>query len=292
MKPGFQKFIIVFFWICGIVTLAAVVILAGFLIKNGMSAISTRLIFGDVAPFKALLFKERVFDGLFPAIIGTFLVVVLSVTWAVPLGIAAGIYLAEFSSDTVKKIFNFSLDILASVPSIVIGLFGLVISIFLHRHLSAKIYPCLFISSIALSVLVLPYIVRTTQLSLEAVPYSMRLAGMSLGASQLENLYYILLPQSFTGILSGIILALGRSAEDTAVIMMTGVVATAGIPKSLLAKYEALPFYIYYISSQYKDHKELMAGFGAALILVLICTIMFITAHLFKNIAVKHFSVS
>ena len=170
--------------------------------------------------------------------------------------------------------------------------FARLLCFFLHRHLYAKICPCLFISSIALSILVLPYLVRTTQLSLEAVPYSMRAAGISLGASRLENLYHVILPQSFSGILSGIILALGRAAEDTAVIMLTGVVATAGIPKSLFARYEALPFYIYYVSSQYKNHKELMSGFGAALILILICSLMFITAYFCKNIAARHFNAS
>ena len=90
--------------------------------------------------------------------------------------------------------------------------------------------------------------------------------------------------------MSGVILALGRAAEDTAVIMLTGVVATAGIPSSLLAKYEALPFYIYYISSQYTDQEELMTGFGAAIILLLVCSMLFITAHLLKNALLRRLS--
>lgn len=290
MNSWSQRLLVIFFWLCGFVALAAVLILVGFLLKKGTAAISVELIFGDVPPLKAILFKERVFEGLFTPMVGTFLVVILSVSWAIPLGIGAGIFLAEFSGPKIKRLFEFSLDILASVPSIVIGLFGLTAAIFLHRHISDKIYPCLLISSIALAVLVLPYIVRTTQLALEAVPYHMRVAGISLGASKFENLYHVILPNSLSGILSGIILALGRSAEDTAVIMLTGVVAMAGIPKSLLAKYEALPFYIYYISSQYTDQKELMSGFGAAIILLSICTILFIAAHLLKNILVKHFS--
>jgi len=288
MSWRFEKLAVAFFWFCALITLGTVLTLVSFLVKKGFSTISPELIFGDVSPLKALLFKERVFEGLFPALVGTFLVVILSVSWAIPLGVAAGIYLAEFSSSKIKALFNFSMDILASVPSIVIGLFGLTIAIFLHRYLSDKIYPCLLISSVALAVLILPYIVRTTQLALEAVPHPIRMAGISLGASRFENLCYVILPDSLSGILSGVILALGRSAEDTAVIMLTGVVATAGIPKSLLAKYEALPFYIYYISSQYTDQNELMKGFGAAIILLLICTILFIIAHLLKNSIVRH----
>ncbi len=71
------------------------------------------------------------------------------------------------------------------------------------------------------------------------------------GASRLQNIILVLLPNSIADIFSGIILASGRCAEDTAVIMLTGVVATAGIPHTIFGQYEALPFYMYYISSQY-----------------------------------------
>ena len=290
MKVWSHRILLAFFWLSGFMTLAAVGTLLIFLFVRGTPSLSLELIFGDAEPLRALFLRERVFDGLFPAIVGTTAVVILSVSWAIPVGIAAGIYLAEFSGGKLKKIFNFSFDILAAIPSIVIGLFGLTAAIFLHQHFSDRIYPCLLISSVALAVLVLPYIVRTTQLSIEAVPHPMRAAGLSLGASQLQNLYHVVLPRSVTGILSGVILALGRAAEDTAVIMLTGVVATSGIPRSLLAKYEALPFYIYYISAEYMDQKELMTGFGAALILLTICALLFIAAHLLKNLLVRRLS--
>jgi len=287
MRLWSHRILLAFFWFSGLLTLAAVCTLFIFLIARGYSSLNLELIFGDADPLKALMFEERVFDGIFPAIVGTGLVVILSVSWAIPVGIFAGIHLAEFSGQRVKNIFNFSFDILAAVPSIVIGLFGLTVAIFLHQHFSDRLYPCLLISSFALAVLVIPYIVRTTQLSIEAVPHSMRAVGLSLGASKMQNLYHVLLPNSISGILSGVILALGRAAEDTAVIMLTGAVATAGVPDSLLAKYEALPFYIYYISSQYTDQKELMSGFGAALILLTLCALLFVAAHSLKNLLVR-----
>ena len=288
MKLWSHKMLLAFFWFSGFLTLGAVCTLLLFLFARGAPSLSLELLFGDADPLKALLLRERVFDGLFPAIVGTIAVVILSVSWAIPVGIAAGIYLAEFSGQKVKKFFNLSFDILAAIPSIVIGLFGLTVAIFLHQHFSERVYPCLLISSVALAVLVIPYIVRTTQLSIEAVPHSIRAVGLSLGASKLQNLYHVLLPGSLSGILSGVILSVGRAAEDTAVIMLTGVVATAGIPKSILAKYEALPFYIYYISSQYTNQNELMTGFGAALILLVICAFLFFVAHLLKNLLVRH----
>ncbi len=241
------------------------------------------LIFGTTDPVAALMLRRQVFDGLFPAMIGTLLLVIMSVGWAIPIGMAAGIYLSEYARGSIKKIFNFLFDILAGLPSIVIGLFGFSLVVFFNRHLPEGLRPCLLISSIALAFLVLPYIIRTTQIALENLPAQNRMTGLALGATRLQNIVHILLPQSLPGILSGVILAIGRCAEDTAVIMLTGVVASAGVPRSLLSHYEALPFYIYYISSQYADQHELATGYGAAILLLFICLFLFCLAFLIKK---------
>jgi phosphate transport system permease protein len=127
--------------------------------------------------------------------------------------------------------------------------------------------------------LVLPYIIRTTQGALESIPLDIRLTALALGATKLQNIFLVMIPKSLSGIMSGIILAIGRCAEDTAVIMLTGAVASAGLPRSLFSQYEALPFYIYYISSQYADPEELMQGYGASIILLLLCAGLFLTAY-------------
>jgi phosphate transport system permease protein len=110
-----------------------------------------------------------------------------------------------------------------------------------------------------------------------------RLAALALGATKLQNIFYVLIPKSLSGIVSGVILAIGRCAEDTAVIMLTGVVATAGVPKSMFSNYEALPFYIYYISAQYSDPQELLTGYGAAIILLVLCVMLFFCAFVIKK---------
>jgi phosphate transport system permease protein len=179
----------------------------------------------------------------------------------------------------MKKVVGGLFDILAGIPSIVVGLYGFSIAIFLHHHFSDRIGPCLLISALSLGVLVLPYIVRSTQTSLEELPAHIRYTAMALGATRLQNIAYVLIPNALSGISSGVILAIGRCAEDTAVILLTGVVATAGVPSSLLAQYEALPFYIYYISSQYTNPAELSNGYGACLVLLGICSLLFMVAH-------------
>ncbi|SDU04504.1 phosphate ABC transporter permease PstA [Desulfobacula phenolica] len=278
-----DKMLKIFSWICTFLLVTAVFMVIGFLVVKGYKAVSLELIFADTRPFDALLLKRQVFGGLFPAMAGTVSLVVLSMGFALPLGLASGIFLAEYAPFRVKWFFSLLFDILAGIPSIVVGLFGFSITIFLHHFFSEQIFPCLLIASLSLSFLVLPYIIRTTQMSLESLPLQVRLTAPCLGATKLENIFLVLLPSSMSGIISGIVLAIGRCAEDTAVIMLTGAVATAGVPKSIFSSFEALPFYIYYMASEYADHSELMQGYGAALILLIISAGLFGVSYGIKN---------
>jgi len=283
MKERFiEIFIKSFAWLSGFLLLSAAFAIVGFLLVKGVPTLSLSLIFGDTPPVDALLFRRQVLTGLFPAMAGTCLLVLLAVGMATPVGLAAGIYLAEYSRGRLKSLFSLFYDILSGIPSIVVGLFGFSLAIFLHQHVK-EIYPCLLISSLALAVLVLPYLIRTTQFAMESIPSEIRVTAPALGATKLQNIVYVLFPKSLPGIASGVILAIGRCAEDTAVIMLTGVVASAGIPKSILSAYEALPFYIYYISSQYRNPHELRTGYGAAIILLIICACLFLAAFYLKN---------
>lgn len=283
MKGIGERLAIVYSWACGLILASAVFSLIAYLVVQGAGAVNLSLIFGEASPLKAILLQQRVFDGLFPAIIGTFVLVSLSIALSLPVGFATGIYMAEYADPRVKGFFNLMFDILAGIPSIVVGLFGFALAVFLHRHYSDNIQPCLLISSLALAFLVLPYIIRTTQIALEGLPPDIRLTALALGASPLQNLIHVLLPQALSGMISGVILAVGRCAEDTAVIMLTGVVVTAGTPQSLFSPYEALPFFIYYISSQYTSPEELARGYGAALILLLLCLFLFALAFVLKK---------
>ncbi|SHK06240.1 phosphate ABC transporter membrane protein 2, PhoT family [Desulfatibacillum alkenivorans DSM 16219] len=272
-----DRAVVVFAWSSAIILICALFLLIGSLLKNGWQTLGLDLIFGNAPPLDAILLKRRVFGGLFPAIAGTLLLVVLSVSLAVPIGVCAGVYMSEYASAGLRRILGLCFDILAGVPSIVVGLFGFSGAIILHRIFDG-FRPCLAVSAASLAILVLPYLVRTTQTSMQGISPGLRITALALGASKMQNIVYVLLPRSMSGILSGIVLAIGRCAEDTAVIMLTGVVATAGVPGSLFGQYEALPFYIYYISSQYTDQAELMTGYGASIILLCVCLALFLIA--------------
>ncbi|MFH1981970.1 MAG: ABC transporter permease subunit [Pseudomonadota bacterium] len=274
MNKAVDTLIIGFAWLSGIILTIVVGVLIGYLLFKGAGTLGPALIFGDTTAWDALFLRRQVFDGLFPAMVGTLAVVSLSIVIAVPVGVASGITMSELATGRVHQIFGLFFDILAAVPSIVIGLFGFSVAVFLHHAFSGRIGPCLLISALSLAFLVLPYLIRSTQTAMESLPTDLRLTAPALGATRLQNIRYVLLPQSLTGILSGVILAIGRCAEDTAVIMLTGVVATAGIPGSVLSQYEALPFYIYYISAQYADPQELARGYGAAIVLLAVCALL------------------
>lgn len=98
-----------------------------------------------------------------------------------------------------------------------------------------------------------------------------------------QNLKRVLLPLASRGILSGAVLAIGRAAEDTAVILLTGVVAHAGLPGSLFDKFEALPFRIYYLAAEHRNPEELDQGFATALVLLFITGVLFLAAFLIQR---------
>ena len=247
----------------------------GNILWKGASTISGTLLFGDLPPMDALLFRERVFDGLFPAICGTLCLVVLSVTMALPQGILAGIWLSHFGKGRPKAALSLCVDTLAGIPSIVVGLFGFSLSIALHKMTAGHLGPSLFIAAFTLSVLILPGIVRNTELALSAIDPEIRLRASAMGATPVQAVFHVYLPMASPGIFRGGVLALGRCAEDTAAIMLTGVVATAGVPYALFGRFEALPFAIFTIAAEYSGPDELARGYGAAMILLMICAGLF-----------------
>ncbi|MCP3951462.1 MAG: ABC transporter permease subunit, partial [Desulfobacterales bacterium] len=214
MNATGQRLIIAWTWISSLVLVGAVASILGFLLLKGLPALNLRLIFGDTEPLAALLLQKPVFNGLLPAIVGTLILVLTAVSLALPVGLCAGIYLAEYSRGRVRAFLSLFFDILAGIPSIVVGLFGFSLAVFLHHHLSSRIYPCLLISAMALAFLVLPYLIRSTQAALEGLPARDRITAPALGATKLQNICLVLVPRALDGIVSGVILSIGRCAED------------------------------------------------------------------------------
>ena len=274
-----ENIAVAFAWLSALLVPALLAMVAGFLLRRGWPSVNAALWFGDTPPLAALLHGAPVFDGIWPACLGTLYLVALVALMAIPLGVASGIFLAEYASGRSKVVFLFCVELLAGIPSILMGLFGFALILILRRSFAPAANTCLLLSAFCLMLLVLPYLISSTRLAIENQPVALRLTGASLGLSHGQVIRRILLPASAPGIFSGIILAIGRAAEDTAVILMTGVVANAGTPGSLSAKYEALPFHIYYLAAEYQSPAELAQAFATALVLLGLTALLLLVAR-------------
>ncbi len=257
--------------------------LIGFLLKRGVPVLGAELFFGDTSPFDALIKLRPVWDGIWPAFAGTFYLLALTMAMALVPGIGCGIYLARFAEGRVRDFLSLAVDLLAGVPSIVMGLFGFVLILLMRRTVAPNATTCVLLASFCLALLVLPALVVTTRSSIESLPPKLEETGRALGFSEVQLLRHLLIPAAGEGILGGVMLAMGRAAEDTAVIMLTGVVVNSGLPAGLASKFEALPFLIYYTAAQYADEAELLRGFGAALVLLLLSTVLMCAAWLLQR---------
>ena len=284
MRRLAEKIIIALSYVSSLLTIVIFAVFLGFLVWRGLETLNLELLFGNVSPYDAIFKGIPVWDGVWPAMVGTAFLVFISCAIALPVGISAGVFLSEYATiSRWRSSINFGVDLLAGMPSIVMGLFGFAMIMLLRASLFPEATTCLLLASACIALLVLPYIIRTTQTALEGLPLSLRFTGASLGFTKWQNIFFVLLPYASRGILSGVILAIGRAAEDTAVILLTGVVANSGLPGSLTDKFEALPFSIFYLAAEHRTAEELNRGFGSALLLLILTALLFQAANWFHG---------
>ncbi|OHB55192.1 MAG: phosphate ABC transporter, permease protein PstA [Planctomycetes bacterium GWF2_50_10] len=190
------------------------------------------------------------FGGIGPEIIGTLLLTLLAIAFAVPLGIISAAYLVECAGDTITvRIIRICINTLAGVPSIVFGLFGLaffVLYLFPLAGMQSK--PCILAASLTLALLILPVIIRASEEAIKSVPQTYKEASLALGASNFKTFISVTFPAALPGILTGIILSLSRAAGETAPILFTGAVALGPIPRSIFEPTRALSYGSYDIA--------------------------------------------
>jgi phosphate transport system permease protein len=222
--------------------------------------------------------------GIFPSIIGTVYLIIGTMIFAVPIGILAGVYLAEYAKENkFTDLLRISINVLAGVPSIVFGLFGL--AIFVKRmHLGVSIIS----GSLTLGVLVLPTIIQATIEAIKNVPDSFREASYGVGATKWQTVYHISLKTAISGIFTGIIISIGRAAGEAAPILFTAATFyTRGLPASVFDKVMALPYIIYGLITEgtFPD-KQVPIAYGASVILLII-VLLFSTAGIIIMIRIR-----
>jgi phosphate transport system permease protein len=211
----------------------------GYIIYNGFSALSWEFI-------SAMPREQMTKGGILPAIVGTFALMIGSSLISIPVGVATAIYLTEYASNQrVVGIIRLGVNNLAGVPSVVFGLFGLsLFVVFLNFGTS------LIAGSITLGILNLPLVIRSTEEALMVVPGTYREASLSLGATKWQTIRKIVLPNALPGILTGVMLSMGRAAGETAPVMFTAAAfITPDLPHSIFSEVMALPYHIYVLAT-------------------------------------------
>ncbi|MDA8244260.1 MAG: phosphate ABC transporter permease PstA [Elusimicrobia bacterium] len=204
--------------------------------------------------------------GVAPAIVGTFYLTLGAMLIALPLGVACAVYLTEYSpKGWVVNLLRVSINNLAGVPSVVFGLFGLTVFV---KYFGFGV--SILSGSLTLGILALPVIISASQEALVAVPQSIREASLALGATQWETVRKVVLPAALPGILTGVILSVGRVAGETAPILFTAAAFyMKGYPSSPFSEVMALPYHIYALMTE-GTHPEIQTriAYGSSLLLL------------------------
>ncbi|MEL6256027.1 MAG: phosphate ABC transporter permease PstA [Bacteroidota bacterium] len=260
---------VIFMLICTFLCVAILGLIIGDIVGKGYSALSWDFLIS----FPRNGMTE---GGIFPAIIGTCLLSIITALFSIPFGVAAAIYLQEYAQENfLTRLLRASIRNLAGVPSIVYGLFG--VALFVQ---AMQMGTSLLASGLTLGLLSLPYIITVTEESLKTVPKGMKEASIALGASKWQTLYKVVLPFCVPGILTGTILALSRAAGETAPILFTGVFFYQRyLPASLFDEFMALPYHLFILSTQHHDIEGVRhLAYGTALILLILIFLMNLTA--------------
>ena len=204
--------------------------------------------------------------GILPAVVGTVVLTFGTAIVAMPIGIGAAIYLAEYARDTLlTRLIRLAIINLAGIPSVVYGLFGLGLFV-LFLQLGTSILA----GSLTLGLLTLPVVISTAEGAILAVPQSFRVVSVSLGGTRWQTIRHQVLPHALPGIITGVILGLERAAGETAPILFTAAAFyLPRLPHSLLDQTMALPYHLYVISTQVPG-MPVDVQFGTALVLLIL----------------------
>jgi phosphate transport system permease protein len=204
--------------------------------------------------------------GIFPAIIGTFLVTIVTAVLAIPLGMFAAIYLNEYAKQSwLTRVIRLSIRNLSGVPSIVYGLFGVILFVNILRFGTS-----ILSAGLTLGLLTLPWTITASEEALKTIPNSYREGSLALGATKWQAIRTNVLPYAIPGMLTGTVLGLARAAGETAPILFTGAAFYLPyLPKSLSDQFMALPYHLYIMATQHHAIQQVRPlAYGTALVLI------------------------
>lgn len=277
-KRTSQKFAFGFFTLLSYLVVAILFVILGFIIIKGGSVISWDFL--TKAPEEGMTK-----GGIFPAIVGTFYLIVGSSIISFPIGIMSGIYMNEYATNgKVVRFIRIMTNNLSGVPSVVFGLFGM--SLFVN---ALSWGDSIIAGSFTLALMSLPLIIRTTEEALKSIDDSFRHGSLALGATKLQTIRRVVLPMAFPNIITGLILSVGRVSGETAPILFTvAAYFLPQLPGSIFDQCMALPYHLYVISTSGTDIEASRGmAYGTALVLIAIVLVVNLLANLLRNYFAK-----
>ncbi len=267
-----QKIAFATLTLLAIIVVAPIVLVVVYIVVQGIGAISWEFISG----FPRSGMRE---GGILPAIIGTVLLTFGTAIVAIPLGVGAAIYLAEYARDNwLTRAIRLAIINLAGIPSVVYGLFGLGMFVLFLRFGTSIVA-----GSLTLGLMTLPVVISTAEEAILTVPQSFRVVSISLGGTRWQTVREVVLPQSLPGIITGIILGLERAAGETAPILFTvAAFYLPRLPHSIFDQTMALPYHLYVISTQVPG-MPVRIQYGTALVLLVLVLSMNVVATIIRS---------
>ncbi len=254
-KDNFLKLIL---YISAFITVGILLLIVGFIFMNGLEGISLGYIFKD--------YSASGDGGIFPMIVSTLYMVLIAIGIAAPIGILSAIYLNEYAKKgKLVEIIRFATECLAGIPSIIYGLFGGIFFV-----VTLKMQYSIIAGALTVAIIILPVIIRTTEESLKTVPNEFREGSLALGATKFQTLCKVILPSSLPGILSGVILSIGRVIGESAAILLTaGTVAQ--MPTSIFDSARTLTVQSYLLT---KELGDIAGASSVGIVLIVIVLIL------------------
>ena len=258
---GVQSIFCILSWIFAVITAFVLVFIVAYVLVKGLPHLSLDFLFGK---------SGNAHTTLLPAFVSTLMLVALALLIALPLGTGAAIYLNEYSKKNgiFVKIIRLFTDTLAGIPSIVFGLFGMV---FFVKGLGMGY--SLAAGGMTLSIMILPTIIRSVEQSLSEVPDSMREASLALGAGKMRTIFKVVLPQAISGIITSVILSVGRIVSESAALIFTVGSASTFVPESYADGVASFSVLVWKFMSNGLQVDEAYATAGVLLVFVVILNV-------------------
>ncbi|WP_039987955.1 phosphate ABC transporter permease PstA [Vibrio owensii] len=266
-----------FVWVSAALTVGFLFWIIWYILSNGLQHVDWNFITDDYT-------RTGDEHGIFPMIVSTIYMVIASIAVAAPLGIMTAIYLTEYAKvgSRLVKIIRFCTESLAGIPSIIFGLFGMTFFVAI-LGLGFSILS----GALTLSILILPVIIRTTEEALMAVPQTYREGSYGLGASKIYTIWRLILPSAMPGILTSVILSIGRVIGESAPVFLTaGMVAR--IPDSLLDSGRTLTVHLYKLTTELFTIEEWNQAYGTATVLIVVVLLI----NMFTKLIARRFNTA